>query len=151
MHIVCILNIILKHETINIIFIQANTVALDERMGIVMDMARTCQKQEKSTDADLNELMKYEMPSTHSAKCLHACLLESVGLLVDGKPSVENAVHLARFASKNDPEMVKLTREIATECESTTDPDRCEMAYKMIKCSLQASIKRGFDPKKLFS
>lgn len=115
----------------------------------MMKMAKTCQEQEKSTEADFKQMMQHELPTSRTGKCMHACMMESIGLIADGKPSPENAIEIARMMSNDDPEVVRLTKEIANECASAIDDDRCEMAHKMLVCSINATKKRGFDMKKL--
>lgn len=110
-------------------------------------MAKTCQTKEGASDVDLQQLMQRELPSTHTAKCLHTCIMESIGLIENGKPSVESSIELAKVASDNNAQIVKLTKEVAEECATVSDHDRCEMAFKMITCSMEATKQRGFDPK----
>lgn len=44
-------------------------------------MVRRCQSQEQATENDLREFQQQRKPSTQTGKCLHACLMESIGLV----------------------------------------------------------------------
>lgn len=44
---------------------------------------------------------------------------------------------------------VTYAREIATECNSVTDDDRCEAAAKLYECSVAAAKKRNIEFKDL--
>lgn len=50
----------------------------------------------------------------------------------------------------NDDVRVGHARAIATECGGVTDSDRCELAYKMMTCSIEAAKKLGINLKDLF-
>lgn len=43
---------------------------------------RKCEKQEQATEADMKEFFEQKKPSTRAGKCLHACLMESIGLVM---------------------------------------------------------------------
>lgn len=42
---------------------------------------KKCQDTEKATDADYEETIKHEVPSTDAGKCLRACLFETFGVV----------------------------------------------------------------------
>lgn len=46
-------------------------------------MVRRCQAQEQATENDLREFQQQRKPSTQTGKCLHACLMESIGLVMN--------------------------------------------------------------------
>lgn len=45
-------------------------------------MIRGCQSQEQATENDMREFSQQRKPSTKTGKCLHACLMESIGLVI---------------------------------------------------------------------
>lgn len=57
---------------------------------------------------------------------------------------METIVDMAKMVLK-DEKKVNTAREIATECGGVTDPDRCELAYKMMDCAVKAAEKRGIN------
>lgn len=63
--------------------------------------------------------------------------------------SVEGAVEIAKMIHPGNEEAITLAKNIAGACESVTDSDRCELAAKLMKCSEQAAIANGLDPKKI--
>lgn len=44
-------------------------------------LSRRCQSQEHVTEADLQQLSMQRKPSTKTAKCFHACMMESIGMV----------------------------------------------------------------------
>lgn len=122
-------------------------MSAEERKTMEKSMLTECKAKEGGTDADIENLMAREMPATQSAKCMNACMVETVGLVKNGKPSIEGAVELAKMAYDGDEKAMKIAKEIGTECASVADADRCELAYKMMLCAKDAVIKRGYNPK----
>lgn len=45
-------------------------------------MTRACQNQVQATEVDMKEFSMQSKPSSKSGKCLHACLMESIGLVI---------------------------------------------------------------------
>lgn len=109
-------------------------------------MIGRCQRQEVTTETDMTEFSQQQKPSTKTGKCLHACLMESIGLVTiwtaiflyidisfkfllnfkikDGKLSVEKSVHFMSQMSQGNNELVRIVREISEECASIMDSDR---------------------------
>lgn len=54
-------------------------------------MIRRCETQEQVTQDDMRDFAQQRRPTTTTGKCLHACLMETVGL-VSGNRSV--SLHL---------------------------------------------------------
>lgn len=52
-----------------------------ERARRAQEMIQRCQTEEKATETDMAEFSQQRRPSTATGKCLHACLMESVGLV----------------------------------------------------------------------
>lgn len=73
-------------------------------------------------------------------------MMEELGVLKNGKQSPETAISLARRLSNNNPMAVKLTTDVTQECATISDPHRCEMAFKMIQCSIEATKKHAPAP-----
>lgn len=57
---------------------------------------------------------------------------------------VEGTVNLAKMAYEDDEEKAKKARELATDCASVTDTDRCEAASKIFDCGHNVFQTRGF-------
>lgn len=110
--------------------------------------AKNCQTKEGASGSDLQEMTQSKLPSTQKAKCMHACMMEEMGILKNGKQSPERAIALARELSNNNPTIVKLTTDVTKDCASVFHADRCEMAFQMIECSIEASKKYGMGPNK---
>lgn len=56
--------------------------------------------------------------------------------------SVEGFLKFAKMVHKDDKEKYELSKEMAEECKSTTDPDpdRCDFGLKIIKCLDNAAL-----------
>lgn len=60
----------------------------------------------------------------------------------DGKVYVEGAIRLGRMIFDDDKEAQNAATEVAHECETVTDSDRCEMAMKLMNCSIHEVERR---------
>lgn len=49
-------------------------------------MIRRCETQEQATESDMRDFAQQRRPSTKTGKCLHACLMEHVGLVSRNEP-----------------------------------------------------------------
>lgn len=105
--------------------------------------AITCQTNEGASEVDLQEMMQGKLPSTRNAMCMHACMMEGMGVLKNGKQSPKTAIALAKQISNNNPTIIKLITDVTRECATVHNSDRCEMAFKMIQCSIEATKKYG--------
>lgn len=45
-------------------------------------MIGKCQRKELATESDMSEFSQQKKPTTKTGKCLHACLMETVGLVL---------------------------------------------------------------------
>lgn len=119
----------------------------EDRKAMELSLANECKNKEGATDADVVSLVAREIPSTPTGKCLNACMVETAGLVKDGKPSVEGAVNLAKIAYDGNEDAMAKAKEVADECVNVADADRCELATKMMTCAQAALVKLGFNPK----
>lgn len=122
-------------------------MSLEERNKMELSLANECKTKEGATDADVTEMLARNLPTTPAAKCMQACVVETIGIMKNGKASVEGTVELAKMAFDGDEKTMKLMREIAEECVNIPDAERCEYAVKMMECGQAAFIKRGLNPK----
>lgn len=137
---------IFNHGKFQILF-HVQSMTADERKAMEKKILEECKAKEGATDADVTSLMAREMPTTQTAKCLNACMVETVGLVKDGKPSPEGAVELAKMAYNGDERAMSFAKDIGTDCAHVQDGDRCELAFKMMQCGQEAMTKRGLNPK----
>lgn len=52
-----------------------------EDIGKFRGMAEECKTKEGATEDDINSMIAFEFPKTKPAKCLHACMHESLGMV----------------------------------------------------------------------
>lgn len=63
----------------------------------------------------------------------------------DGKFDVEGSRNVAKMHfNLNDEQLAKI-EEIYTACSSTTDSDKCEMAYKGMNCVHEWEVQMGIN------
>lgn len=62
----------------------------------------------------------------------------------DNKVNVEGNIALVKKVF-DDEAKLKVTTEVANECSSVTDADRCEASFKIMQCFDQAGKARGID------
>lgn len=61
----------------------------------------------------------------------------------DNKIDVITTIRATKIEFGHDPEMVKMVTEISNECADASDEDRCEAAYKIMKCTDDAAKARA--------
>lgn len=125
-------------------------MSVEERRAMEKSLLAECKTKEGATDADVTAAMAREMPSTKPAKCMHACMVETIGLVKNGKPSAEGAIELVKTAFEGNDKALQLVKDITVDCAHVEDADRCELALKMMICGDEAMTKRGFNPKDMF-
>lgn len=67
----------------------------------------------------------------------------------DNKVFVDGAVELARMAYGGDQKAMDLARDLTNDCSHIMEPDRCELAVKLMVCAQDAAVKRGLNPKEM--
>lgn len=107
-----------------------------------------CKIQEQATDADEAEALAGNPPSTRGGKCLHACVAEVTGILVDGKLNIKDIVNIAKQLKK-DEKTIQNAKKVILECGNMKDTDRCEYSAKAFTCTREAMAKFGIDPSAL--
>lgn len=139
----------------------------------ILSIAYNCRVTENASEDDVKTLLVGDLPKTRSSKCLHACVQESIGLvsfalhffsiefnfevltflyiiqIKDGNVYVEGAIRLGRMIFDDNEEAIKAATEVAHECETVTDSDRCEMAMKLMNCSTHEVKRRNLGVEKL--
>lgn len=121
----------------------------EERKSMEQALVADCKTKEGASDADAADVLAREVQTTPTGKCLNACVLETTGMVQNGKPSVDGAVALAKIAFDANEEAMVKAREVAMECAHVADTDRCELAIKLLTCVRDAVAKRGYNLKEL--
>lgn len=62
----------------------------------------------------------------------------------DNKLNVEAIIEMGKMKFDDDPDKVQIIRDIANDCSSVTDIDRCVSAGKICKCIHEAATARKF-------
>lgn len=52
-----------------------------EEMEMLQQLVTNCMAKEGASQADLAEMMEFELPSTKAGQCLNTCLMESTGIV----------------------------------------------------------------------
>lgn len=53
----------------------------EEKNAVEAQLMAECKTKEGAADADVQSLTAREHPSTHSGKCLSACIMETIGVV----------------------------------------------------------------------
>ena len=56
-------------------------LSADERAAMEKQLVTDCKGKEGASDDDEKLLFERELPSTKEGKCLHACIMEAIGLV----------------------------------------------------------------------
>lgn len=114
-------------------------------MEMFKKVATECAAKEGASSTDLDEVYSKKMPTTTNAKCMHACIGETIGATKNNQISVDGVVALAKLAFDGDAAKLQTAHDIATDCVGVTDGDRCEAAHKLLECSVNAHHTRGLE------
>lgn len=53
----------------------------EEQQKLFEQLVNKCASKEKATSEDVAVMINREMPTTRAGQCLHACLMETIGLV----------------------------------------------------------------------
>lgn len=123
----------------------------EDRGKFAKILVEECKSQEGATDADVDAAMNHESPNSRGLKCMHACMHEKLGIIKDGVVSIDGTLEFSKKAFGEDAtDAINMAKDIATECASITDPERCELSAKHYDCVQKAMEKRGVDMNTFF-
>ncbi|XP_067011696.1 general odorant-binding protein 28a [Anabrus simplex] len=110
------------------------------------DKSDTCVEKSNFQEENVLPLLKGEMEVSHEGKCYLDCLLVELGVMVDGKFSVETAKHHSDHYYADNEEKREKAYKIIDECaaEATSD-DECEAAHQLFLCFKSKREEHGFD------
>ncbi|XP_037038586.1 general odorant-binding protein 28a-like [Bradysia coprophila] len=124
----------------------AKPLTREEEEAMIAELIGKCKSAEGASDSDVQEAMAHIPPTTRPGQCFNACIMESLGLMVGGKISVEGGVKMAERSG--DPTKVKNSESVGKECQSVGGGDRCDSALAIMQCVAEVSAKLGIDPSK---
>lgn len=101
---------------------------------------KSCSNTEGASESDVQEILDHKPPSSHSGRCVIACVGEAAGMIKGNKLDLDGSVALA---VKMDPSKGDLAREIGSPCVDITDGDRCEAAMKVLQCLHENAVAKG--------
>ncbi|XP_055326703.1 general odorant-binding protein 19d-like [Sitodiplosis mosellana] len=119
----------------------------EQRRELEAKLLSECKGPSGATDDDVKGLREHEVPKTTTGKCLLSCTQEKLGILVDGKLSIDGLKALGAKKHEGNDKAIATFNEIVAECENISDSDACELGAKLMECMLNGAVKRGIDPK----
>ncbi|XP_031634708.1 general odorant-binding protein 19d-like [Contarinia nasturtii] len=128
----------------------SNALALtpEEKHEAEKKILDECKGSVGATNNDVNSILERKTPTEYKGKCLLKCAHEKIGLIQDGKFSIDSFKAFGEKELGNDMKAVGVFNEMLDACKSITDPDLCEASAKMMDCMIKEGLKRGVDPKK---
>ncbi|XP_037036887.1 general odorant-binding protein 28a-like [Bradysia coprophila] len=128
------------------IAVHAKPLSEEERQAMFIDIVTNCKAQEGASDSDIQEMANHQPPSTHAGQCLNACTMEAVGIMKDGRLSLEGSIKVGEMTG--DAARIKNVELVSRECESTVGSDRCDTALQIALCVAKSAAAHGIDPTK---
>uniref|UniRef100_A0A336KXA2 CSON000437 protein n=1 Tax=Culicoides sonorensis TaxID=179676 RepID=A0A336KXA2_CULSO len=117
----------------------------DDELETMKTYAEPCFGKDGTTEDDFMHMFKENNdPETPAQKCLITCMQERVSIIKENKFDPENFKSIMKAASR-ETSYVTIIDDIAKECESVTDDDRCELGYKLGLCYKEIAEKHGAD------
>lgn len=129
-------------SAIGLFIVMVNAMDKKEAQEMFRNMSQDCKEKEKASDADVETMIDEKYPESKEGKCLVACMQEQFGIVDNGKFSEEGFMSVASMACGDDKEQCGKMRELAKECSTVTDPDRCEQSIKIGKCMEEGAKKK---------
>ncbi|XP_073829111.1 general odorant-binding protein 19d-like [Musca autumnalis] len=109
----------------------------------VLAIIEECKTEEGASDDDIATFKARQPPSTPEGKCMRACLMRHLGVLVDGDLSKEEAIKLAEIVI-HDEDKVHLATTLVESCESLDfHEDPCEAAGQYVSCMYKYAQEHG--------
>ncbi|XP_026482315.1 general odorant-binding protein 28a-like [Ctenocephalides felis] len=116
-----------------------------EVKNFLMDLGKTCSAETGATEADIEGLLKKEVPTTPTGKCLINCIYKKIGLMKDGKYSSEGAIRTGGLLHDDDSEEMEKIKKMADACEKEAKhTDECEHAAEALGCALRMAKELNF-------
>ncbi|XP_055547205.1 general odorant-binding protein 19d-like [Wyeomyia smithii] len=112
---------------------------------MLRSLAQECKKNEGATDEDVEGVVEDKMPETTVQKCLHSCMQKQFGVSDGTKFLKEGFIQVSSMVVGKDDEKMKIAKEVAEECDGTTNSDRCELSVDIMTCIRDALKKRGVE------
>lgn len=81
-------------------------------------LIESCVAKESATDEDVLVIMTMGVPTTTTGNCLSACMMESTGVIVDGKFDSEKSMQAAKMLTDNNAEKMAVIASINAECDA---------------------------------
>ncbi|XP_067634950.1 general odorant-binding protein 19d-like [Eurosta solidaginis] len=105
-----------------------------------------CKESSGATDEDVKRIFKRQPAASKEAKCLHACVMQFVGLMNDdGKMDKEKALEILKIIAAGDEEQEKLGLEIVETCgDIEVNEDHCEASEEYRMCMRDKAVENGF-------
>ncbi|KAJ6636628.1 General odorant-binding protein 19d [Pseudolycoriella hygida] len=110
-----------------------------------------CKTESGATDEEVEDLYNRIIPTTKSAKCFNACVMEKTQILQGGKFVPDNLNKIVEMdktnlKGKDGKTLVEAMNDINAECKDIVDSDKCEFAAKLRSCLNAAARKREYCP-----
>lgn len=107
--------------------------------------ATPCFEKDDTTKDDFEHVFREgKDPETMPQKCLITCMQELVEIIKGGEFQPENFKVLIK-ASVNDESKNAIIDDIAKECVSVQEENRCEYGIKLTLCYKKTAEKNGVD------
>ncbi|XP_063707555.1 uncharacterized protein LOC134836267 [Culicoides brevitarsis] len=120
-----------------------------DRTEVIEKFASACYGKDGIEKPDFDHIFReHKQPETMPQKCLITCMQEQVEIIKGDKFQPETFKAIVRGAV-NDEKHNHVIDEIAKECASVTDVNRCEQGMKLSVCYKETAEKHGVDFDKL--
>ncbi|XP_021705225.1 general odorant-binding protein 19d [Aedes aegypti] len=111
-------------------------------------MAEECKKKEGATDEDVEALLEDKTPETEVQKCFLSCFQHQFQISDGKRFNKDGFMQLSAMMFGEDQEKMATAEEIAEECSSVENADRCQLSVDIKECVEKAMDKRGIKMEK---
>nr|XP_019528891.2 general odorant-binding protein 19d-like [Aedes albopictus] len=120
----------------------------EQAKEMVRGMAEECKKQEGATDDDVEAMIEDKTPETQVQKCFLSCFQQQFQVSDGKKFNKDGFMQLCGMMFGDDEEKMKTAEEVADECSSVENADRCQLSVDIKDCVEKGLEKRGIKMEK---
>ncbi|XP_061401107.1 general odorant-binding protein 19d-like [Musca vetustissima] len=125
--------------TVLLCYIKAEEITRENVLTIIEE----CKEEEGATEDDIATFKARMPPTTKEGKCMRACLMRHLGVLVDGDLDKDNAIKLAEVVI-HEEDKIHLAATLVESCESLDfHDDPCEAAGQYVTCMYTYAQEHG--------
>lgn len=119
----------------------------DEIKEAMTELVKECKEKTGASDADIESLRNHKLPESKEGVCMFECFFDKANVMVDGKYHKEGLINALTPLMGGDMEKMLKLNLMAETCgeQVSNEGDKCEIAQKLMHCTVEEGKKFGFE------